>query len=96
MNKIIKSTILGVGLTMGLSGLASAGTLTGVPAYAFTQDQPSGEMYFFVNIGPGQIAYYIGNNHAIPAMVDNAGHAKASINVQVDSASKITQVGGAY
>lgn len=95
MNKVIKKAFLGIGLAMGLASSANAGTLTGVPYWTFTQDYGS-EMYFFVNIGPGQIAYYTGNNHAVASMVDNAGRDAASINVSVDDSSKITQVGGPY
>lgn len=96
MNKITKSVLCGIGLTLGLASSASAVTLSGVPYWSFTQTQPTGEMYFFVNIDQGKIAYYIGDNFAIPTMIDNAGHAAASIDVQVDTSSKITQVGGAY
>ena len=94
MIKIMKGVLCGIGLTMGL--VASANAASGVPYWSFTQDYTNGEMYFFVNVGPGQIAYYVGNNHAIATMIDNAGHAGASIDVQTDSGAKITQVGGAY
>lgn len=96
MNKITKSVLCGLGLTLGLAASASAADLSGVPYWSFTQTQPTGEMYFFVNVGPGQIAYYVGDNFAIPTMIDNAGHAAASIDINVDGSSKITYVGGAY
>ena len=96
MNKTTKGLLCSIGLTLGLAGSASAATISGVPYWSFTQTQPTGEMYFFINIGPGQIAYYVGDNYAIPTMIDNAGHAAASIDIQVDASSKIIQVGGAY
>ena len=96
MKNILKSALVGIGLTIGLAGTASAASATAVPYWTFTQDQPDGQMYFFVNIGPGQIAYYIGDNHAIATMVDNAGHAAANITVTTDASSRITQVGGSY
>ena len=96
MNKITKSLLCGLVLTMGLVGSANAISISGVPYWSFTQDQPNGDMYFFVNVGPGQIAYYVGNNHAIATMIDNAGRAGASIDVQTDASFKITQVGGPY
>ena len=96
MNKITKGMLCGLGLTLGLASAASAADLSGVPYWSFTQTQPTGEMYFFVNVGPGQIAYYIGDNYAIPTMIDNAGHAAASIDINVDASSRITYVGGAY
>ena len=96
MNKITKGMLCGLGLTLGLASTASAADLSGVPYWSFTQTQPTGEMYFFVNVGPGQIAYYIGDNYAIPTMIDNAGHAAASIDINVDASSRITYVGGAY
>ena len=93
MKKLIISVLCSVGLTIGLVGSANA--ISGVPYWSFTQDY-SEQMYFFVNIGPGQIAYYIGDNHAIATMIDNAGHAGASIDVSTNAGSFITMVGGAY
>lgn len=96
MKKMIKRVLSGIGLAVCFVSSANAAQLSGVPYWTFTQDYTNGEMYFFVNVGPGQIAYYIGDNHAIATMVDNAGHAGKSINVNVDAGSKITQVGGPY
>lgn len=96
MKKLIISALCSIGLTIGLVGSANAGTLTGVPSGGFVQDYTDGQMYYFVNIGGGQIAYYIGDNHALVTMVDNAGHAGDSLIVYTDSAYRITMVSNNY
>lgn len=91
MNKLIRS-VLATAVLAFAAVSAQAVQFNGVPYWLQTQEYSNGQLYVFVNVGPGFIAYYIGNNDAMAGVLDNAGRAHKPVRVTVDAANKITAV----
>lgn len=92
MNKFIRNALGMAALSLAAVS-AQAGQVTGIPYWLQTQEYSNGQLYVFVNIGPGQlIGYYIGNNDAMAGVLDNAGRARKAVRVTTDASGKITAV----
>ena len=91
MNKYIRNILGGAALAFA-TVTAQAAVQTGIPYWLITQEYSNGQLYVFVNIGPGQVSYYIGNNDAMAGVLDNAGRARKAVQVNTDASGKITAV----
>lgn len=89
LRKLLTAAIVSIGFSAGIS---QAATSTGEVQWYFTQDYGTGEVYTFVNIAPGIVCYYIGDNTALASIFATTQNAGGTVRVNCDGSHKITQV----
>jgi len=89
-----RKSLVAAGISLGMAlGATSANAITGQVGYYFTQDYSGGDIYTFVNIGPGTaICYYTGKNTAYAAIFAASQIAGNPVTVSCDSNGRIIQV----
>lgn len=84
-----------LGLVLGSCQALALTTVTGTVNWYFTNDQPDGSIYTFINIkrpeGPSMICYNIGNNAAYATIFAAKQLTGANVTVSCDN-NRITQV----
>lgn len=89
----IRKSLLAAGAALGLMmGASQATAATGTVQWYFTQDYSGGPVYTFVNLAPGIVCYYIGENTAYAGIFASSQIAGDPVTVSCDNSFKITQV----
>ncbi len=84
---------LGAAALLGLSiGVAQAASQTGAVQWYFTQDYAGGPVYTFVNVAPGFVCFYTGENTALASIFATTQNAGGTVTVTCDNDFRITQV----
>ena len=96
VKKSLLSSVKSLAVAAALSGLtmgaAQAASQTGAVQWYFTQDYTGGPIYTFVNVAPGFICYYTGENTALASIFATTQNAGGTVTVTCDNNFKITQV----
>jgi hypothetical protein len=88
-----KKSLVVAGAVLCLSaGAAQAASQTGAVQWYFTQDYAGGPVYTFVNVAPGFVCYYVGENTALASIFATTQNAGGTVTVSCDTNYKITQV----